>query len=192
MSHLFIIEEKKVFPNPETLLIYPFKEIWERDKSENKENAISEFGYIEFMGSFRQTNPYRAYPDEVKGNKIRIGLGIDVNWQPDELIEQGIIKIIEFETEASITYSYYMAAKAAAENMRDFFNKVDITEKNFKTGNPIYKPKDITSAIIDTDQVLAKLVAMEKKVKEENMESIKNKADKVISPFADPDNFKQN
>ena len=41
--------------------------------------------------------------------------------------------------------------------MRGFFDEVDLNEKNLKSGNPLYKPKDITSAIVDTEKVLANL-----------------------------------
>ena len=37
MAFLFIVSEKSVFPNPETLLISPFKDIWARDKSKKNE-----------------------------------------------------------------------------------------------------------------------------------------------------------
>ena len=40
MSHLFIVENNIAKPNTETLLISPFKEIWERDKSKDKSQVI--------------------------------------------------------------------------------------------------------------------------------------------------------
>ncbi len=71
MAHLFIINDKAVFPNPETLLISPFKDIWDRDRSPGKENAIQEFAYIEFMTSMLKSNPYREYPEAKKDEIIR-------------------------------------------------------------------------------------------------------------------------
>ena len=59
MAYLFQINGRAVFPNAETILISPFKDIWERDLSKNKENAIQEFAYIEFMTSMLKSNPYR-------------------------------------------------------------------------------------------------------------------------------------
>ncbi len=66
MSFLFKIEGKKVYPNTETLLVSPFKEIWERDKSLDKEKAIQEFAYIEFSTSMLKSNPYREYTEDRK------------------------------------------------------------------------------------------------------------------------------
>ena len=37
MAYLFQINGRAVFPNAETILISPFKDIWERDLSKDKE-----------------------------------------------------------------------------------------------------------------------------------------------------------
>ena len=54
MSLLFTIESKIVKPYTETLLISPFREIWERDTNAGKFTAIDEFTYIEFMTSVKK------------------------------------------------------------------------------------------------------------------------------------------
>lgn len=190
MSFLFQIQGKAVFPNPETLLISPFKEIWERDVSSEKENAIQEFAYIEFMTSMLKSNPYREYPEERKDSVIRGDIITQENWQPDDLISQAIEKIKNWQEEGSISYTYWMSNKKAAEKLIDFFNNFDMEEKNMKTMNPIYKPGDITKAISDAEKTLTTLNALKKKVDEEVFESTRNKGNKIISPFADPNSLK--
>lgn len=191
MAYLFQIEGRAVFPNPETLLVSPFKEIWERDKSKNKENAIQEFAYIEFMTSMLKSNPYREYPEAKKDEIIRKDLITQIDWNPDELIEKGIQRIIDLQTEGSITYSYWMSNKAAIEKMISFFNNFDIDERNFKTGNPIYKPNDIINSVAGAEKTLTTLNTLKSKVDEEIYEKNKNKSDKIISPFAEVNNMKQ-
>jgi hypothetical protein len=186
MATLFIITDKVVFPNPETLLIEPFKSIWERDKSKEKHNALEELAFIEFMVSMKKSNPFRQYPENRKEVVIREAVITQDRWMPDELVTQGMHKLIEFQKEGSTTYNYYMSAKRVAEKMQDFFNEVDITAVNPKTMNPVYKPRDITSALNDTEKVLTNLKSLEKKVEEELFEETKNRADKILSPFADP------
>ena len=44
MSSLFIVEGNIAKPNPETLLIEPFKTIWERDTDEEGFALLKEFG----------------------------------------------------------------------------------------------------------------------------------------------------
>ncbi len=190
MAFLFQVNNKVVFPNTETLLIYPFKNIWERDKSKGKERALEDFAYIEFITSMKKSNPYRQYPENKKDEIIRKSVITKKNWRIDKLIKEGINYLIEFQKKASTTYSYYMSAKRAAEKMQDFFNDVDINERNVKTGNPIYKPGDITRALNDTEKVLGNLKALEKKVEEELYEETKNRSDKKISIFSDPSSLK--
>lgn len=190
MAFLFEITGKNVFPNAETLLISPFKEIWARDKSKEKYDALEEFAYIEFMASMRKSNPYRQYGKDLKESKIRQAVITREDWEPDELIKKAIHKMHEFQTEASTTYNYYIAAKTAAEKMQEFFNEVDVTAVNPKTLNPIYKPRDITSALNDTEKVLSNLKSLEKKVEEELYEQTKNRSNKEISFFADPESLK--
>lgn len=190
MAYLFIINsDRNVFPNPETLLIEPFKTIWERDNSKGKEKALEELAYIEFIGSVKKSNPYKGYPENVKESKVRAAVITDDDWQPDEFIVEGINKIIEFQQRASATYNYYMSAKKAAEKMQDFFNNFDINDVNEKTGNPKYKPRDITSALNDTEKIVTNLSSINKKVEEEIFEEVRNKGNKEISPFAKLDNL---
>ena len=189
MAFLFEVTGKTVFPNAETLLIEPFKTIWNRDKDKNKVVALEEFAYMEFISSMKKSNPYRQYKEREKDKKIRQAIITTENWDPDDLILEGIQKIREFHEEASTTYNYYMAAKKAAEKMQDFFMEVDITSVNPKTFNPIYKPRDITSALNDTEKVLSNLKSLEKKVEEELYEETKNRSKKEISFFADPESL---
>lgn len=186
MSLLFQIEGKAVFPNAETLLISPFKEIWERDGSPGKEIAIQEFAYVEFMTSMLKSNPYREYQEEKKDAVIRQDIITVEGWQPDDFVLSAINKVVGWQEEGSLSYTYWMANKLAAEKMIDFFNNFDFSDVNPKTLNPLYKPRDITSAIMDAEKTLTTLNTLKKKVDEEVFESSRNKGDKVISPFAIP------
>lgn len=190
MAYLFEINGKAVYPKAETLLVSPYKEIWERDKSEGKEVALMEYGYMEFMVSMLKSNPYRDYPESKKDSIIRQDIVFIEDWNPDELVRRGMQKMVELQTEGSISYAYWMSNRKAMEKMIDFFNNFDIDERNLKSGMPIYKPKDITSAVADAEKSLATLDALKTKVEEELYEKSKTRSDKVISPFANPDSLK--
>lgn len=186
MSNIFYIYNKEVRPKPNTLLIPPFKDIWERDKSKEKEKAIKELSYIEFMTSVGNSNPYHGYPDKIRHEVVIIDLfGKDSKWKPDNLVKAAMTKLHEFQLQASPSYSYYLAAKNAVEKIKGFYDSVDFTEKT-KSGMPLYKPAEITRALNDTEKVIQNLIALKKKVDEEILESAKTKGGKEISPFADP------
>ena len=182
MAFLFTVENSIAKPNTETLLISPYKEIWERDSSPTKDKAIREFTFIEFMASKMKTNPYAGYADELRFSKLKTLLFTD-DWVMDPLIEAGLVHISEFQKEASPTYSYYLSVCKATEKMKQFFNEFEMTEKNERTGLPIYKPGDITRALNDTDKVLQNLNSMKEKVEQELFEQTKTRSNKQINPF---------
>lgn len=184
MSVLFKVEGQAVIPTVETLAIEPFSSIWERDKEKGKPQAMFEFKYIEFMMSVKKSNPFCGYPEDKRHIAILDNQNVQTDWQPDELVKKGMQWYEEFQEEASLTYNYYKSVRAAAEKMQDFFNTFDMNDVNIKTGNPVYKPRDITSALKDTEDVLTKLDSIKKKVEEELFETSRKKGDKEISPFA--------
>jgi hypothetical protein len=188
---LFIVEGSRVMPHPETLLVSPFNKIWERDKSKDKKKALAEFAYIEFCTSMLESNPYKQYTEIKKPVVVQEAVIFMKGWKPDAQIFAAMKVVQVFMTEASTTYTYYMAAKRAAEKMQAFFREVDVNERDLKTGKPIWKPRDITSALNDTGKTLATLKDLEKKVHEEIYETMKTKADKKISIFANPESLDQ-
>jgi hypothetical protein len=191
MSLLFTIESKVVSPSTETLLIPVFKQIWDRDESLDKRFAIEDFSYIEFMASIQKSNPYSGYSENQRAEKIIKDIITRAEWdQNDPLLLQGIDKLKEFQAEASVTYNYYMAAKSAAEKMQQFFIGFSMNDVNLRTGAPIFKPKDITSALNDTSRVLENLNTLREKVDNEIFEEVKKKGQKIVSPFADPSSLK--
>ena len=186
MSLLFTIENKIVKPHIETLLVSPFREIWDRDTNPGKFTATDEFAYIEFMTSVKKSNPYRGYSPEERKRRLNIDIMKHEEYEPDELILQGMQVLIEFQQSASVTYNYYMSAKKAIYKVQSFFDTFDLNEKNEKTGMPIYKPRDVTTAVNDTEKVLQNFATLQEKVDNELFETVKVKGQKSISKFADP------
>lgn len=183
MSFLFIVENNIAKPNPETLLIEPFKAIWERDSSKNKERATKDFTFIEFMSSKKKSNPYAGYADDVRYEKLVQYLYEDeFDLTKEPLIEQALVKISEWQKEASPTYSYYLSVLHAAEKMKVFFQTFDINELN-ERGQRVWKPKDITSAMVDTNKMLENLYTIGEKVQQELFEQTRTKGNKQINHF---------
>ena len=188
MSWIFTIENRIVKPQLETLMIQPFKEIWERDHSEHKAQAMLEFSYIEFMVSVKKTNPYVGYsPEERHARVLKDVMG--GSYTPDEVVERAMDWLSDHQFKASASLRYYQSARKAANKLQHFFDTFDMGTTNIRSGAPLYTPKMITSALVDTESVLQKLDAIEQKVVNEIFESVKTKADKKISVFANPDSL---
>lgn len=184
MANLFVMEGMSVMPNPETLLISPFSEIWERDLSKNKETAIKELTYIEFMSSAKASNPFREAPLKEKSEIVIKEIFRDVDWSPDDLVNEGIEYINKAQTEMSFTYRYWTSNLKLLEKLIAWADKFSMNQVNFKTGAPIYKPKDVTDAVEKAERVMAALLSLRKKVEAELFENVKNKGGKEISEFA--------
>lgn len=182
MAYLFTVENGVVKPNTETLLVSPFKEIWERDDSKFKTQAIKEFTFIEFMTSKKKTNPYGGYSDANRLQTLK-KIYFTEEWTPDTLVEQGMAKIVEFMTEGSPTYSYYIDVLTAAEKVKTHLREVDLNERNERNGMPIFKVSDITKSMKDTDQVLQNLHSIKEKVEQELFDQTKTRSNKQINPF---------
>ena len=183
MAYLFVIENNVAKPNVETLLIDPFNKIWERDKSKDKSQAIKEFTYIEFMVSKKKTNPYTGYDPEARKKELGKLLFNDPDYQEDHLIIEGLAKLEKFQTEASSAYTFLLAAETAANKLKDFFLNFDLNERNTRTGMPLYKPKDISGAINDSEQNIRTLHNLKEKVEQELFEAVKTRSNKQINPF---------
>lgn len=183
MAFLFVVENNVAKPNIETLMITPFKEIWERDTSTNKSRALKEFTYIEFMTSKKRSNPYAGYVEDERPAKLKKDLDFANDWQPDIYMEMGMAKIVEFQKEASESYNYYIDSLVTAEKTRKFLKEIDLGEKNPRTGALLYKPKDVTSALADTEKVIQTLLALKEQVEQQLIEKTRTKGNKVTNPF---------
>lgn len=198
MAILFQVVNKTVQPNVETLAISPFSEIWSRDKSKDKEIALKEFAYIEFMSSQLKSNPFKDYPDGEKSKKILEAIKYEESLEhnkhinlisADILIEKAIEFIRELQTNASSTYRLYAAAMKARDELEKFLTNLDMQDIDPKSGKPLWKPKEITSAMMDIPKLTSSLNDLKKKVEEEIFEEVKTRANKTISAFADPNSI---
>jgi hypothetical protein len=183
MVELFEVREEGVVPTKEALLISPFKEIWERDPSPRHDVAMQEFAYIEFMVSPRKSNPFRDYPIAVKSDKIipRVFRN-QLDWSPDGLVVRGIEVYNEFMHEASVSMEFLDAALGAADTVIEFLKNFDLNERT-RSGMPVYKPKDITSALSDARDVIKTLEGLKADVNQELYDKAKTKKDREINEF---------
>lgn len=183
MAYLFTIQNNIAKPNIETLLIEPFKSIWDRDTSESKSKAIKEFTYIEFMSSKKKTNPFAGYEDERRHLELSLMIFNKEDYKPDRLVKKGLEYIQKLQTEASPTYRYYMDMLITAEKTRTFLKEIDLSEKNFKTGNPLYKPNDVVAPLKSTEEIIKVLISLKEKVEQELFDDTKVRGNKTINHF---------
>jgi len=185
MSLLFEISGNLVRPNAETLLISPFREIWERDASKDKKRALEDLAFVEFCTSVEASNPFANFPESVREEVVRKEVVRSRGWKKDALVERAMERAVEMQEQASTVYRYYMSAKRAVEKMTDFLNTVDLDERNAKTGALLHRPSDIIRTVNDIEKTMANLKSLEERVRKEAFGTGRNRGDKRVSPFAE-------
>lgn len=179
---IFEVEGNVVVPTIHARLLSPFREVWDRDKSEKKQQAILEFKFIEFTCSMRKSNPYSGFEEDIRAKKVAEKIFPDIEFEPDEQLLKCIEEYKMFRDEASPTVRFYEAALTGAEKLANFFIDVDFTKTNDK-GVPLYKPGEIARALKDAPDILSSLNKMKEKVDQEIFDQVKTRSGKEINPL---------
>lgn len=182
MAHLFILENNIAKPNVETLLISPFKEIWERDTTPHKEEAIKDFTYIELMSSKRKSNPYAEYIDDKRREKLIEMLKRPSDWKEDELIKNALVAIDDIQREGSFNYTMYKQSLDTLIKTREYLLNIDLNERN-KSGMPVYKPSEVYASLEKVEKLMISMNNLKEKVDQDWFDSNKVRGSKVINPL---------
>lgn len=97
---LFKYEGYEVKVAPEALTLKPFRKLWDRDKSKEKEKAINEFAFLYFFCDPRSDYQY-ILDDDDRMNAVIEGIGLDKGWTPDKQMKEAISLYKTFEAPSS-------------------------------------------------------------------------------------------
>nr|UVM92087.1 MAG: hypothetical protein [Bacteriophage sp.] len=89
-------EGYKVVIEPELLTLKPFKQIWTRDKTVNKDKALAEIAFIYFMADPRSDYQYLV-DDKERMEAIKEGEGLPPKWQPDRIVTEAMNFYMSFK-----------------------------------------------------------------------------------------------
>jgi len=181
MEDMFIVEEMKVIPSPEVLLIKEFRKLWET--TDDKLLATSRMAVVYFMRSGVK-NPFMGYNEDERMSKIMDALpgGSSIVEGCEKEIENAIKKFEELLKNGSPSWKFYYSALNAAHKMIGFFDTLDMSKK-LRSGMPVYKPADITRALKDTRDVLKALTDLKKDVEQDNFSASRTRKNREINPF---------
>lgn len=94
-------EGYKVVIEPAFLTLKPFKQIWTRDKSVNKDRALAEIAFIYFMADPRSDYQYLVDEDE-RMEAIKEGEGLPPKWTPDKVVQEAMAFYESFKPTAAL------------------------------------------------------------------------------------------
>lgn len=152
MSKFFDLEDLVVRIKPSTLLIYPYSEIWKRDKSRDKSQAFKELQYIFFMLDYE--SPYIDLNEEERIKQIKEYSIRDSKFNPDKLVLEGI----ETYKKANISPAMEMleATNIAIQSTKDYLKGVDYTLMDAR-GNFLYEIDKVQNAVIKMPKMIEAL-----------------------------------
>ena len=135
-------EGYKLTIEPEALTLAPVKKIWNRDRTANKDKAISEIGYIYFMMDPR--SDYQYLVDEEERSKAIIeGEGLSPSWKPDKVVQEAMEFYGKFKPTAALLLE---DTRYAVDKLRKLLRDINLDEKDDK-GKPVYTLNTITATI---------------------------------------------
>jgi len=179
---LFDIDAGVVTLNPTSLFIPEFKVLWDRDKSEDKETATKEIAYVAFCKSLSGKNPYIAYAESIRENKVNEDT---IKREPDELIKKALVKYAEFQ---DTTYTRLLkSSKNAAEKLSVYFDNMDFNLTD-SYGKPVYSGRDLTSNLKEVGNIIKSLTNLEKQVQKDLLDNDSVRGGGDIGPFEMPRN----
>lgn len=141
MLKLFNYDAFKIVISPEAFALKPFRMIWNRDRTVDKEKAIQELGYIYFFCDPRSDYQYITDEEERK-KSIMEGEGLS-NWKPDKVVIEAMEFYKSFKSMAALLLE---DTRFAVDKLRTQIRGLDLNEKD-NNGKPLYTLNTITSTI---------------------------------------------
>jgi hypothetical protein len=182
MKELFEVKNNEVVYAPQVLAIGEFKDLWDRDKTKNKELANKELAFIYYSIDFRSI--YTSYFGEEKIERIKRDIRLPKTWKPDAKINAAIDKYNELSRTQSM--GLLEDAEYAVERLRDYFRTVDLT-KTDATGKPLFTAKDLIGNLKNLGDVISGIKELKLEVLKEQQSGNMVKGNRQKSAFEDPD-----
>ena len=177
---LFRYEGYKLHISEEAFVLKPFKELWNRDKSKNKDKALQELAYIYFMCDPRSDYQYIVDEDD-RAKAIKEGEGIDSKWKPDNKVIMAMEFYKQFKPVSALLLE---DTRVAVDKLRQLLRNIDLTEVDDK-GKPIYTLNTVTATIKQIPSLVKDLDEAEKAIAKEIMESDKVRGAQEKSMYED-------
>lgn len=161
---LFKYEGYKIVISEEAFALKPFRQIWQRDKTVNKDKAIMELGFIYFFCDPRSDYQYLVDEEERK-EAIKEGEGMSAKWEPDKVVLAAIDFYNSFKSSSALLLE---DTRYAVDKLRKLLRDIDLTQTDDK-GKPIYTLNVITSTIKQVPSLVKDLDEAEKALAKESI-----------------------
>ena len=177
---LFRYEGYKVVISEEAFALKVFRQIWNRDRSVNKDKATMELGYVYFMTDPRSDYQYIVDEDE-RSKAIIEGEGLPSNWKPDKVVTEAITFYKSLKSTSALLLE---DTRAVIDNVRKTLRKFSFDDMEDK--DRVNAIKSVASTIATIPKLIKDLDEAEKAVTSEMQNTLgKVRGQKEKSIFED-------
>jgi hypothetical protein len=175
---IFTLSNNQPIVTTEALLIKQFKDLYDRDRSKNKDLAHKELAWVYFTTDYK--SKYLTYDIETREEILKEDLNLNKTWEPDELIKLAQDKYDQLQQ--TPTLNYLRSMLNAQQKSTDYFNSVDYSLLDAK-GRPVYTIEKINSAMANAAKVVDTIEKLKEKVEKEQSISTKFRGNQEASFF---------
>lgn len=161
--HIIEYNNYTITPTQEAFLIKPIRDLFNKDKSKNKENFMKQMSIMYFLVDPRSSYSY-IIDEEERLKEILLQEGLPKDYK----ISEDLKKAMDIYQKHTVTSSSALLqdTKIVIGKLRQFFRDVDLNALDDK-GKPIYTVSAITKAIKDVPELAKDIIAAEKVVAQE-------------------------
>lgn len=157
---------------PEVLLIKEFAALWEVERNKCKEDptgierkrAFREFKYIWLMIDWQSF--YADYTEQERHQEALKDAALTEQEWNDPNFRAACRKYKELQN-SSRSLKLIKSAQSVVDKFTDYFDSIDLTERDEITGKPIWKTKDIMAEMQSVSKVIEELKTLEFMYKKE-------------------------
>lgn len=176
---LFLFDNSKnevVINEPEVLLIREFAKLWNNERNKTKSDktgnkktrAFREFTYIWLMLDW--TSPYSEYAEQERHQEALKDANLTEEEWNDPDFRAACRKYRELQ-ESSRSMKLIRSAQGMVDKITDYFETLDLQERDQITGKPIFKTKDVMAELTNVSDIVEQLKTLEYLYKKEQEES---------------------
>lgn len=158
--NIFEIVNNQVTFSPQALMIKPFREIWDCDKSKDKFQATLELSYVYYMSDERSDYMY-ILDEEERHDQIVSDLELGDNWIKPKYIDTAIVyyKRLSETTSTKLLES----TRNVIEKISGFLDTIDINERDSRN-KPVHDITKITNSVEKIPKLIRALNDIEKEI----------------------------
>lgn len=166
---------KVIINEPEVLLIKEFAALWTNERNKTKEDpkgiyksrAYRELTYIWLMIDW--ASPYSDYAEQDRHQACLQDANLSEDEWADPVFRAACRKYRDMQNE-SRALKLIKAAQGVVDKITDYFDTIDLSERDPSTGRPIWKTNDVMKEMQSVSKVVDELKSLEYMYKKEQEE----------------------